>query len=253
MEKNQIVKLVSRIKDRFPDEFFRLSKEEKYEYVETFEKLFIRFDFDLVDKAISRIFDMRYIKAPTFMQMQLSVSRMLFERRSDVFVKMRNHGLDVNNVEAQEIITAYKEGLGIGFLARYYHTTFNEVKNFLLSKNVDLRQQISIKDDEDKIQLMIRDYLNKMPKRELELKYHCDYRTIKQILVIRKIELRNKNKFTDSEYLDIIRMYCDNNITITEITKRYKINITTIYKILKRFNIKFKRNNISKSVHSLKD
>ena len=168
-------------------------------------------------------------------------------------VKIRNHGLDVNNVEAQEIITAYKEGLGIGFLARYYHTSFNEVKNFLLSKNVDLRQQISIKDDEDKIQLMIRDYLNKMPKKELELKYHCDYRTIKQILVMRKIKLRNKNKFTDSEYLDIIRMYCDNNITITEIAKRYKINITTIYKILKRFNIKFKRNNISKSVHSLKD
>lgn len=168
-------------------------------------------------------------------------------------VKIRNHGLDVNNVEAQEIITAYKEGLGIGFLARYYHTSFNEVKNFLLSKNVDLKQQISIKDDEDKIQLMIRDYLNKMPKKELELKYHCDYRTIKQILVMRKIKLRNKNKFTDSEYLDIIRMYCDNNITVTEITKRYKINITTIYKILKRFNIKFKRNNISKSVHSLKD
>ena len=98
MEKNQIVKLVSRIKDRFPDEFFRLSKEEKYEYVETFEKLFIRFDFDLVDKAISRIFDMRYIKAPTFMQMQLSVSRMLFERRSDVFVKMRNHGYYERNL-----------------------------------------------------------------------------------------------------------------------------------------------------------
>lgn len=28
--------------------------------------------FELVDKAISKIFDMRYIKAPTFMQMQLS-------------------------------------------------------------------------------------------------------------------------------------------------------------------------------------
>ena len=40
-------------------------------------------------------------------------------------IKIRNHGLDVNNVEAQEIITAYKEGLGIGFLARYYHTNFN--------------------------------------------------------------------------------------------------------------------------------
>lgn len=98
MEKKQIIELVSRIKDKFPDEFFRLSKEEKYEYVETFEKLFIRFDFDLVDKAISRIFDMRYIKAPTFMQMQLSVSRMLFERRSDVFVKMRNHGYYERNL-----------------------------------------------------------------------------------------------------------------------------------------------------------
>ena len=98
MEKNQIVKLVSRIKDRFPDEFFRLSKEEKYEYVETFEKLFIRFDFDLVDRAISRIFDMRYIKAPTFMQMQLSVSRMLFERRSEVFVKMQDNGYYMKNI-----------------------------------------------------------------------------------------------------------------------------------------------------------
>ena len=98
MEKNQIVKLVSRIKDRFADEFFRLSKEEKYEYVETFEKLFIRFDFDLVDKAISRIFDMRYIKAPTFMQMQLSVSRILFERRSEVFVKMQDNGYYMKNI-----------------------------------------------------------------------------------------------------------------------------------------------------------
>lgn len=98
MEKNQIVKLVSRIKDRFPDEFFRLSKDEKYEYIETFEKLFLKYDFDLVDKAISRIFDMRYTKAPTFMQMQLSVSRMLFERRSDVFVKMKNHGYYERNL-----------------------------------------------------------------------------------------------------------------------------------------------------------
>ena len=32
------------------------------------------------------------------MQMQLSVSRMLFERRSDVFVKMRNHGYYERNL-----------------------------------------------------------------------------------------------------------------------------------------------------------
>ena len=59
MEKKQIIELVSRIKDKFPDEFFRLSKEEKYEYIETFERLFIKYDFDLVDKALTRIFKMR--------------------------------------------------------------------------------------------------------------------------------------------------------------------------------------------------
>ena len=61
MEKKQIIELVSRIKDKFPDEFFRLSKEEKYEYIETFERLFIKYDFDLVDKALTRIFKMRYL------------------------------------------------------------------------------------------------------------------------------------------------------------------------------------------------
>ena len=84
MEKKQIIELVSRIKDKFPDEFFRLSKEEKYEYIETFERLFIKYDFDLVDKALTRIFKMRYLKSPTFMQMQLYVSRILYERRSRI-------------------------------------------------------------------------------------------------------------------------------------------------------------------------
>ena len=98
MEKNQIVKLVSRIKERFPDEFFRLTKEEKYEYIKTFENLFIKYDFDLVDKAITRIFKMRYLKAPTFMQMQLYVSRMLFERRSEVFIKMQDNGYYKKNI-----------------------------------------------------------------------------------------------------------------------------------------------------------
>lgn len=98
MEKKQIIELVSRIKDKFPDEFFRLSKEEKYEYIETFERLFIKYDFDLVDKALTRIFKMRYLKSPTFMQMQLYVSRILYERRSEVFVKMYDNGYYEKNL-----------------------------------------------------------------------------------------------------------------------------------------------------------
>ena len=99
MKKKHIIELVSRIKDKFPDEFFRLSKEEKYEYLKTFEKLFIKYDYELVYKALARIFDMRYLKAPTFMQMQLYVSRMLFERRSEVFIKMQNNGYYKKNLK----------------------------------------------------------------------------------------------------------------------------------------------------------
>lgn len=109
MNKQQIIELVSEIKDRFPDEFFKLSREEFQRYIETFDKLFIRFDYGLVEEGIHRIFKKRYPKAPTFMQMQLSVSRVLFERRSEVFVKMHNNGYYRKNLLGTEEEISHEE------------------------------------------------------------------------------------------------------------------------------------------------
>ena len=168
-------------------------------------------------------------------------------------IKIRKHGLDVNAIESKDIIDCYKTGFSISYIAKIYNVSPNSVLDFLKSKNVDIKDKYNIYNDEDKIQKIIKDYINHISKRELENKYHCDYRTIQKILVMRGIELRNKGKFTDSEYLDIISMYCNLKVPIKDIENKYNIHYSTILKILKRYNIKFKRYKFSKSVQSLKE
>ena len=97
---------------------------------------------------------------------------------------------------------------------------------------------------------------------DLELKYKSDSRTIKKILVMHGINLSSyrglrqtvKNAFclTDEQCLEAIKLY-NSNMHVKDIAHKFKIFVTSLYELFKRYHVKCNRYNQSKSVQSLKD
>lgn len=177
-------------------------------------------------------------------------------------VKIKGNPLDMNNFEKQEFIKSYNNGTSIKELARQYNTSFSVIKNFLIKNNVDLRVHSELVNNEELQENLVKEFLNNVTFKDLELKYHTDIRTIKRILTIHGINYKNirssgktKGRFwlTDSQCLEVIEQYCAKNLSIQDIAKNFEINISTIYELLKKYGINNRRYNHSKSVQTSKD
>ena len=176
-------------------------------------------------------------------------------------IKMRNNPLDMNKYEETEFINNYNSGYTLTTLAKQYNTDKQTVKRFLISKGVTIRRQCTIDQNEELKEQLVQDYLNGVTYRDLEIKYHSDSRHIKKILVEHGIDLKeyrglkrtNKGSFclTDEQCLEAIKMYND-NIKVRDIANKFNIHICTVYELLKKYHVKCKRYNCSKSVHTLK-
>lgn len=175
-------------------------------------------------------------------------------------VKLRRNPMDMNNYEAQELISNYKTGFTLTTLAKKYNTDRETVKRFLLSKGVDLREHSLILKNVELQEFLIEDFLAGMGYKDLEEKYKADTRTIKRILVINGINIKAyrglrqtvKGAFclTDEQCLNVIKDYND-HMLLKDIARKYKINISTLYKLLERYHVKGNRYNHSKSVQVL--
>ena len=173
--------------------------------------------------------------------------------------KTNKHPLDMNAQERNEFIENYKTGVSLKELGRRYNTDRETVKRFLIKYGVDLRVKSQILKNDELKQKLIDDFLNGKPIKDLEKIYHSDIRTIKKILVdngynpkaITKTTKQNKIFLGDNDCLELIKLYCS-GISKRDLSKKFNINVTTVYDILKRYNIDYyRRYNGSKSVHSL--
>lgn len=102
MEKKQITYLISDIYRCYPEEFNKMNKQQKLNYINIFYKEFVKYDFDLVINALHRILKQNYSKSPTIEQLKIYVSRLLFERVSEVFLLMYNNGFYRRNLSGTE-------------------------------------------------------------------------------------------------------------------------------------------------------
>lgn len=176
-------------------------------------------------------------------------------------IKIRRKPMDMNAQETNEVIEQYKNGKSLTGIAKDYNTDRETVKRFLLKHNVELKQHNELLNDTQKVEQLVNDYLDGTALRELELKYHADSRTIKRILVIQGIDINayrgikqtRKGAFclTDKECLEAIRLYTNNIMSVKDIAKKFQINLSTLYSLLKRYNVSYSRYNCSKSVQSL--
>ena len=177
-------------------------------------------------------------------------------------IKIKRNPLAMNSLEKAEFIKRYENGTSLKELAEDYNTDKQTVKRFLLKNNVNLRVHSKLINDEVLQKEMIDDYINGMRYLELEKKYFADNRTIKKILVKHGINIdlyrgskrTKKGPFclTDEECLEVIKLY-NTKTPLKEISKKFNINITTIYNLLERYNVTYRRHNFPKSVRPLKD
>lgn len=174
-------------------------------------------------------------------------------------VKLKNKPLDMNKMERDMFIQWYTNGASLKYLADKYNTDKETVKRFLIKYNVNLRVHSQLMNDSSLHKELIDNYLSGMRFSDLENKYHADSRTIKKILVMNGINIKSyrglrqttKGSFclTDEQCLELIKDYNDNK-KLKDISRKYKINISTIYKLLERYHVKSNRYNCSKSVQT---
>lgn len=168
--------------------------------------------------------------------------------------------LDFNAYELNMLINKYKQGIGLHKLSSEYRVSLPTMKSFLKEHGVKLEDRYNILKDTQIHSSVVRDFLDGMSYKDLEDKYHADTRTIKKILVIHNINinaprgLRQTRKgafcLTDEECLEAIKLY-NSNIPVKSIAHKFSVNITTLYELFKRYNVKCSRYNHSKSVQSL--
>ena len=174
-------------------------------------------------------------------------------------IKLKGHPLEMNKMEREEFIEWYKNGASLKYLANKYNTDKETVKRFLKKHNVDLRNHSELLHSEELQKEAINDFLSGMRYKDMELKYHADTRTIKKILVVHGINLNSyrglrqttKGAFclTDEQCLEVIKDYND-KMKVTDIAKKYDIDTSTVYELLKRYHVNCNRYNRSKSVQT---
>lgn len=168
--------------------------------------------------------------------------------------------LDFNAYELQEFINEYKSGVNLHQFCEKYKVSTETMKQFLRSHGIDIHDRYNIFKDTSVHKDVINDFLNGMSYKDMEKKWHTDTRTIKRILSLHCINihaprgLRQTRKgafcLTDEQCLEVIKLY-NSNVKVKNIARRFNINITTLYELFRRYNVKCSRYNHSKSVQSL--
>ena len=102
MTKSELSVIIKELYYKYPQEFNSMNKGEKLRYANDLYKAVKKYDAPLVMSAILRIIDKNYPKSPTINQLLLYVSRMLFERASEVFCRMHKNGFYRQNLSGTE-------------------------------------------------------------------------------------------------------------------------------------------------------
>lgn len=148
--------------------------------------------------------------------------------------------IQIDDDEFKELVYDYNHGYSLKSLAKRYDCSTSGLKEYLLKRGVDLRVKYSILDSESEQQALINDYLdNDTTLRQLLSKYHCEYATFCKILAVHGISRGKKHfKLVNEKSLDVIRLFND-GWAVQKIAKKYKVDKTTVYTLLKSAGFKF--------------
>lgn len=156
-------------------------------------------------------------------------------------VKIKSRKIDINNQEFLELVQDYKSGYSLKELAKRYDCSDKGLKEYLKNKGVNLKEKYSILEDNQAQINLIKEYTDPYSTKKLsELlnEYHCSFNTFNKILSLHGISKgRYKFKLKPIECLKVIEMV-NKGTSIQKIAREMEVNKTTIYTVLKRYNVK---------------
>lgn len=156
-------------------------------------------------------------------------------------VKIKSRKIDINNQEFLELVQDYKSGYSLKELAKRYDCSDTGLKEYLKNKGVNLKEKYSILEDNQAQINLIREYTDPYSTKKLsELlnNYHCSLNTFNKILSLHGISKgRYKFKLKPIECLKVIEMV-NKGTSVQKIAREMEVNKTTIYTVLKRYNVK---------------
>lgn len=109
MKKSELTVIIKELYKKYPQEFDSMKKNEKLRYAKELYDTVGKYDAQLVMSAVLRIFNRNYPKPPNKQQLLLYISRMLFERASEVFCRMHKNGYFKQNLSGSEEEIKQKE------------------------------------------------------------------------------------------------------------------------------------------------
>lgn len=156
-------------------------------------------------------------------------------------VKIKSKKIDINNQEFLELVQDYKSGYSLKELAKRYDCSDKGLKEYLKNKGINLKEKYSILEDNQAQINLIKEYTDPYSTKklsELLSNYHCSFNTFNKILSLHGISKgRYKFKLKPIECLKVIEMV-NKGTSIQKIAREMEVDKTTIYTILKRYNVK---------------
>lgn len=157
-------------------------------------------------------------------------------------VKIRSNKLNINHQEFLELVEDYNSGYSLKELAKRYDCSSVGLKEYMVKKGVDIKIKYNILKDSKSHKNLINDYLdNILTHSEVLSKYKCSHATFTKILSLHGINKKGKGthfKLNETKCLDVIRLF-NSGKTVKELAKKFEVNKSTIYSLLKRYNVNY--------------
>lgn len=150
-----------------------------------------------------------------------------------------------NNIK--DIISLYNDNNSTKHIAELYNVSPDSIIKILRKNDILIKDPRIIDFTSDNVKDIINLYNQNNSAKKISKLYNTSVQPIYKILRDNNIEIINNNyiNFTDDEIKDICNLYCDKQLSIKMICKKYDCSIPTIYVILKENNIKILNNSSS--------
>jgi DNA invertase Pin-like site-specific DNA recombinase len=154
----------------------------------------------------------------------------------------------------KDIISLYNTNNSTRYIAELYNVSPDTIIKILRKNDIILKDPRIIDFSKDDIDTIINLYNENNSAKKIGKLYNTSVQPIYKILRDNNIEIINNKhiNFTDEQIKDICNLYCDKQLSITNICKKYNCSIPTITSTLRNCNIEILRNNSSSPENLIK-
>lgn len=133
-----------------------------------------------------------------------------------------------------EIVGLYKSGFSTNKIAELYKVDKGLIGRILTTLGIKLKDPKKIKINHQEFLELVEDYKTGYSLKELAKRYNCTAVGLKEYLLRKGVDLREKYSIMDDEkgQLELIKDYLDGEMKVNDIMKKHHCQYNTLMKVL---------------------